>query len=203
MRSVEISAPSLEDARRAAAFQLGVGEDELEIEVLQAPRKLLGLISSGQCRIRATYDEERAAGAETPTDIETPREAPAGEQVPEATGALEVEVAEPEAIWEQTERPPPPTPPTEQPADAKRAVAERAKQLTEEEAAQTLELQQRRRCDDPLSTPQERVAHYHCAVEHPESFCMVACASWECPEKYKPADADIDPAYSDCVKGLL
>ena len=132
MRSVEISAPTLEEAHKAAAFQLGVGEDELEIEVLQEPRKLLGLISSGQCRIRATYDEERAAGAETPTDIEMPREAPAGEQEPEATGALEVEVAEPEAVSEQTEHPPPQTPPTEQPADAKRAVAERAKQLTED-----------------------------------------------------------------------
>jgi len=57
MRSVEISASSLEEARKAAAFQLGAPEEAIEIEVLEEPRRVFGLIGSGKYRIRATYEE--------------------------------------------------------------------------------------------------------------------------------------------------
>ena len=128
MRSVEVSAVSLEEARKAAAFQLGVAEEEIEIEVLQAPRKLFGLIGSGQYLIRATYDEEQAPTGKPPAAEEVPAEA-----VPVAEEAEDVE---PAPAWEEPEpgleRRFPPAPPVEQPEDSRRAVAERAQQLTED-----------------------------------------------------------------------
>ncbi len=118
MRSVEISASSLEEARKAAAFQLGAPEEEIEIEVLEKPRKVFGIITSGEYRIRATYAE----GVAQPVAPEAEPSAPeAGPQLAEA-----------EVILEPVGRPQPPPPVTEQPDDPKQAVAERARQLTED-----------------------------------------------------------------------
>ena len=116
MRSVETSASSLEEARKAAGFQLGVNEEELEIEVLEEPHKFLGLIGSGQWRIRATYDEER---------VPAPAQAEVQDSAPE-------EEAEPATALEPTVPPGAPVSAPRQPADSKQAVAERAKQLTED-----------------------------------------------------------------------
>jgi len=112
MRSVEISAASLEEARRAAAFQLGAPEEEIEIEVLEEPHKVFGIIGSGKYRVRATYEEGavQAAGAEAEPEVS------AGEAGPQ--------LAEAEAPSEPAAGPPPPLPVTEQPYGPKQAVAE-------------------------------------------------------------------------------
>ncbi|MCK4324033.1 MAG: Jag N-terminal domain-containing protein, partial [Armatimonadetes bacterium] len=120
MRSVEISASSLEEARRAAAFQLGAAEEEIEIEVLEEPRKLFGIIGSGEYRVRATYDE----GAVEPAAPEAEAEMSAGEAGPQLAEA------EPPSEPILGRQPPPPV--TKQPDDPKQAVADRARQLTED-----------------------------------------------------------------------
>ena len=129
MRSVEISAASPEEARRAAAFQLGVRPDQIEIEVLEQPRKLFGLLGSGQYTVRATYNEAGPApSAEmTPTVSEGAAEATEPAE-PEAAIVREAAYAAPPAFA-------PPTAPAEQPADPKQAIAERAQQVTEDIAA--------------------------------------------------------------------
>ncbi len=114
MQSIEISASSLEEARKAAAFQLGAAEEDIEIEVLEEPRKLFGIIGSGEYRVRATYDED----AVEPSAPET------GPQLSEA-----------EAPSEPAPGLQPSPPVTEQPDDPKQAVADRARQLTEDIAA--------------------------------------------------------------------
>ncbi len=126
MHSVEISAKSLEEARKVAAFQLGVSEDEIDIEILEEPRKILGVIGSGQYRIRATYMESKAE-AVTPADEP---EAP-DEEAPVAEAPITPPEAQP-----TTEPAPavvsPPAPVTEQPDDPISLVAERARQITED-----------------------------------------------------------------------
>ncbi len=118
MRSVEISASSLEEARRAAAFQLGAPEEEIEIEVLKTSHKVFGIIGSGEYRVRATYEE----GAVQSAAPEAEAEVSAGEAGPQLAEAP----SEPAAGLQ------PPPPVTEQPDDPKQAVAERARQLTED-----------------------------------------------------------------------
>ncbi len=120
MRSVEISAPNLEEARRAAAFQLGAPEEEIEIEVLEEPHKLFGIIGSGEYRVRATYEE----GVVPAVAAEVEPEVSAGE-----AGS---QIAEAEPPGEPAAGPPPPPRVTEQPDDPKQAVADRARQLTED-----------------------------------------------------------------------
>ncbi len=120
MRSVEISASSLEEARNVAAFQLGVVAEQIEIEVLEEPRKLFGIIGSGEYRVRATYDEDAVELAAPEAEAEASADA-AGPQLAEAEAPSEPAV----------ERQPPP-PVTEQPDDPKQAVADRARQLTED-----------------------------------------------------------------------
>ena len=118
MRSVEISASNLEEARRAAAFQLGAPEEEIEIEVLEEPRKVFGIIGSGKYRVRATYEE----GAVQSAAPEAEAEVSAGEAGPQLA----------EAPSEPAAGPQPPPLVTEQPDDPKQAVAERARRLTED-----------------------------------------------------------------------
>lgn len=64
MRSVEVTGKTLDEARAAAAQQLGVSEEELSVEVLEEPRKLFGLLGASEFRIRATVQgaEPEAAG---------------------------------------------------------------------------------------------------------------------------------------------
>ena len=115
MRSVEITAKTLEEARKAAAFQLGVDEAAMEVEILGEPHRILGVLGSGQYRIRATYVERVA---EPPAELEPEPEPTLAE--PEPTP---VELAP--AVM-------PPEPVTEQPSDSRRVVAERAQQITED-----------------------------------------------------------------------
>ena len=123
MQSIEISASSLEEARKAAAFQLGAAEEDIEIEVLEEPRKLFGIIGSGEYRVRATYDE----GAVEPSAPEAEGEVPAPETGPQ--------LAEAEPPSEPAPELQPSPPVTEQPDDPKQAVADSARQLTEDIAA--------------------------------------------------------------------
>ncbi len=120
MRSVEISASSLEEARRAAAFQLGAPEEEIEIEVLQEPRKVFGILGSGEYRVRASYEEGTVQSAAPEAEAEMS----AGEVAPQLAGA--------EAPSEPSLGRQPPPPVTEQPDDPNQAVADRARQLTED-----------------------------------------------------------------------
>ncbi len=120
MRSVEISASSLEEARKAAAFQLGAPEEEIEIEVLEEPRKIFGIIGSGEYRVRASYEESAVQSAASEAEAEVS----AGEAGPQS--------AEAEAPSEPILGRQPPPPVTEQPDDPKQAVADRARQLTED-----------------------------------------------------------------------
>lgn len=121
MRSVEISAPTLEGARKAAAFQLGAPEDGIEIEILQKPHKLLGIIGSAEYRIRAIYQEEEK---EAPTEGEL-----ASETVGEPSPAQETQ---PEPALEEVEQVAlqPPAPLQQEPEHPRQAVAERAQQIT-------------------------------------------------------------------------
>ncbi len=120
MRFVEISAPTLEEARKAAAFQLGVSEEDVEIEVLGQPRKLLGLIGSGQYKVRATCEEPPSG------DVVV------GEVEGEAPAAAGIEPPEPQVITEVGAPVQPPAPPLQEPDHPAQAVAERAQQLTEQ-----------------------------------------------------------------------
>jgi len=120
MRSVEISASSLEEARKAAAFQLGAPEEDVEIEVLEEPRKLFGIIGSGEYRVRVTYDEDAVESVAPEAEAQVS----AGEAGPQ--------LAEPEVPSEPILGRQPPPPVTEQPDDPKQAVADRARQLTED-----------------------------------------------------------------------
>ncbi len=127
MRSVEISAKTLEEASKAAAFQLGADEDDLEIEILAEPRKILGVLGGGEYRIRATYVKPEPAPRPPAEEIEEPETPPTvpvvteGEAQPEP----EAETVVPTAISS-------PAPVSEQPAEPRRAIAERAQQITQD-----------------------------------------------------------------------
>jgi len=120
MRSVEISAASVEEARKAAAFQLGAPEEEIEIEVLEKPHKVFGIIGSGKYRVRATYDEDAVELAAPEAEAEV------------SAGEADPQLAEAEAPSEPAAGLQPPPPVTEQPDAPKQAVADRARQLTED-----------------------------------------------------------------------
>ena len=129
MRSVEISAKTLEEARKAAAFQLGVDEGNLEIEILEEPHKILGVLGSGQYRIRATYVETQPEPAPAPAEAE-----PAAPE-PEIAPPAPVISAEVEVVPEPVSVVPPLSPPapvTEQPVDPRPTIAERAQQITQD-----------------------------------------------------------------------
>lgn len=78
MSSVEVTGKTLADATAEAARMLHVAEDALEVEVIEEPRGILGLLSGGnEFRIRATVSVESDT-----TDDTTPGavdEAPAPE----------------------------------------------------------------------------------------------------------------------------
>ncbi len=67
MRSVEATGKTVDEATAAAARELGVPADQLVVEVLEEPKKLLAFLGGHEVRIRAT-DEQAAAdtGAEPP-----------------------------------------------------------------------------------------------------------------------------------------
>ncbi len=61
MHEIELRAKSLEEARKAAAFQLGVSPEQIEIEVLEEPRGLVAGLLGGTYRIRARIKEDAFA----------------------------------------------------------------------------------------------------------------------------------------------
>lgn len=67
MTTVEVTAKTLEQARALAAQRLGVQEHELDVEILEEPRKILGIIGPAEFRIRATV-AQTSATAERTTD---------------------------------------------------------------------------------------------------------------------------------------
>jgi spoIIIJ-associated protein len=110
MSSVEVSAKTLEEARLEAARQLGVGVDEIEVEVVEEPRRLLGILGGGEYRIKATA----AAPAATPEPI----------------SADEVFAAKDEAApTPAAEEPREPSPAETQESSEMAAVAERAREV--------------------------------------------------------------------------
>jgi spoIIIJ-associated protein len=72
MRSVEVTAKTLEQARAVAAQRLGVPEHQLVVEVIEEPRRLLGIIGAGEYRIRATV----ALSSTTPNTTHHPEGSP-------------------------------------------------------------------------------------------------------------------------------
>ena len=76
MRSVEVTQKTLEEAKAEAARLLEVPEEELTVEVLEEPRRLLGFLGGTECRIKATVTEQEAEGADEP-QAPQPEEAPA------------------------------------------------------------------------------------------------------------------------------
>ncbi|MBZ4687624.1 MAG: spoIIIJ-associated protein [Clostridia bacterium] len=61
MRSVEVTGKTVEDAISNALEQLGVGRDDVEIEVLEEPNKgFLGLIGHKDARVKVTEKENPA-----------------------------------------------------------------------------------------------------------------------------------------------
>ncbi len=79
MRQVEITASSLEEATRLAAAELEADPDAIELEVLEAPRRILGFIGSGEYRVRAWV---KAAGDEEVPPLEELVEGELEEQLP-------------------------------------------------------------------------------------------------------------------------
>ncbi len=108
MKSVEAAGKTLDEAKRAALEQLGVGEEEVEFEVLKRPGAVAGLFRSGEYSVRATLraemeevTEEEHAAAETAEEELAPE---AEEAAEDATGeeVVAAEVTE-EAVPEETE----------------------------------------------------------------------------------------------------
>ena len=58
MHEIELRAKTLEEARKAAAFQLGVSPEQIEIEVLEEPRGLVAGLLGGTYRVRARIKQE-------------------------------------------------------------------------------------------------------------------------------------------------
>jgi len=112
MSSVEVSAKTLEEAKLEAARQLGVGVDAMEVEVVEEPRRLLGIIGGGEYRIKATAADPTAAA--DPADATRPISA---DEVFAAAAPAPVTEASPE----------PPAPSAPEAAEIS-AVAERARE---------------------------------------------------------------------------
>jgi len=64
MRSVEVTAKTLEDATAQAAEELGVTTEELSVEVIGEPKKLLGFLGGHEVQIRATVLGDAPAASE-------------------------------------------------------------------------------------------------------------------------------------------
>ena len=99
MRSVEASGKTLEEATAAAASELGVSKDQLEVDVLQEPRKLFGLLGGQECRIRATVVADAAAEADEAPPVATEEEEePEQVAAPAAPAEDEIEGEDDEAV---------------------------------------------------------------------------------------------------------
>lgn len=97
MESVEVSAKTVEEAREAAAVQLGLQPEAIEIEVISAPRKILGVIGTGQYTVRAWPQGQASPPAAVPAEGETEAEVAVEEQAsnqPEAGEATRQQVAQ-------------------------------------------------------------------------------------------------------------
>ena len=71
-RSVEKSAKTVEEAKKAALAELGIGEEEAEIEILEeASKGFLGLIGGHDAKVRVTAKED-AAGRQAAASDEMP-----------------------------------------------------------------------------------------------------------------------------------
>lgn len=57
MHEIEIRAKNLDEARRIAAFQLGVSEDKIEVEIVEEPRQAEGELG-GTYKVRARLRED-------------------------------------------------------------------------------------------------------------------------------------------------
>jgi spoIIIJ-associated protein len=68
--TVEAVGKTLEEARTQAAAQLGVDQGLLEVEIIEEPRRLLGIIGPGEYRIRATVAQPTATPQTTNDHIE-------------------------------------------------------------------------------------------------------------------------------------
>ena len=93
MSSVEVSAKTLEEAMIEAARQLGADVEDIEVEIVEEPRRLLGIIGGGEFRIKATVaDAAPAAGSDDtarPISADEIFAAPAPEPTPEPTPAAD------------------------------------------------------------------------------------------------------------------
>ncbi len=109
MKSVEAAGKTLDEAKRAAVEQLGVGEEEVEFKVLKRPGAVAGLFRSGEYSVRATLraeteevTQEEDNAAETAEEEVAPE---AEEEAAEEAVVAEVVAAEvsEEAVPEATE----------------------------------------------------------------------------------------------------
>ena len=84
MESIELSGKSIEEIRAQAAAHFGVAPEEVEVEVLEEKRGLLGLLGGKELRARATVAEVAAAEHPEPPveavaeEAQVEEEAPAG-----------------------------------------------------------------------------------------------------------------------------
>lgn len=110
MQSVEVTAKSLDEAKKSAAEKLGVSVDQVETSVLEETK---GLFGKTTLRVRATVIEQGPAASEAPAPAKK-AEAP-----PQETAAPE---SEPEAAATAKpaggRRPRTPRPPKDAPAEA-------------------------------------------------------------------------------------
>ncbi len=119
MQSVELSAKSVDEARKAAAQKLGVAEDTLTITVLEETK---GLFGKSSVRVRAEAAPVAAAVAAPAPALEAgPVDEPAAKPAGRGRGRKPAETApepEPEAVAESepVEAPAAPTPSAEEPS---------------------------------------------------------------------------------------
>ena len=60
MSTIEVEAKTLEEALRQASEQLGISQDQIEIEVLsEGSNKIFGIIGSSKVKIKATAKEQK------------------------------------------------------------------------------------------------------------------------------------------------
>ncbi len=88
MHNIEIRATSMDEARKAAAFQLGVSEEEIELEIVEEPRGVEGDLG-GTFRVRATLRD----GAFSPREEEKEEEEVVVAEEPAAPAAGELDLA--------------------------------------------------------------------------------------------------------------
>jgi len=86
MRSIQLTGKSIEEIRAEAARRLGVAEDQVDVEVVEEKRGLLGWFGGGELKAQASVKEappperEEAEAPEVVAPVEAPAE-PAPEEV--------------------------------------------------------------------------------------------------------------------------